>query len=723
MIRPARLVTTVTAALVSCSASAVDSTMTQGGFTGLGITPNAHLLGWGRFDFAYDRQLPGVTVNPDGNNYVAGFGLLPNVEVSGRVAASPNPDNCLVASCGGVRDLSASAKVGIGLDTANHFFAALGAADVGGAATNFRAYYGVLTYDADPFQFSAGLARRPTPRANRPRSPLHGPFASAAWQPLPWLRGHLEYSDRNAWAGVRLFAPGRWLPEGWSAYIGANARINNNDLTRRSWITAGVSIPLYKVPDLPARGGRAPLPELAGSQQPLPAYEARALPPPAPGAAAPAPAPVAAISDEQLLQLAARLRERGLEDIWIGRMPDASLAIRANNASYNWNSTDALGAALGALGSELGATPVGYRLVLTQRQLPLVAVTGQTDCLQAWIQGRETRCPAGELSTPGTMPLDELQAGATWVVRNLQPSWRTLRVALSPVLRTNVATEAGVLDYSLGVNAGLSQPLWPGAIAEWRVQHEIARSNDYAPNGILGGRRVLNGTERLAFTQVMRLPLERWFGHGDELAARRWGLAAVTGQVTIGRIASHFDGAYGALRWEPGEGRHRFTAQGGYFTNRDYGLVPGEPRSARPLLGTYRYSIAPTRTYVEFTGGQFMNNDRGAQLGLRQWFGDVAVQAYIRRTSIAGNARSQAGLEISLPLGPRRDMDPRGIQLTGTPRFSHAIETTVGSGANVVTSGRGLLPPVPTLDALHNSDRAGLVYFEDNARRIRDAAR
>lgn len=726
MIRASHHAVAITAALVSCTAAAVDTTMTQGGFTGLAITPNAHLLDWGRAAFSYDRQLPGAIPDTSGHNFVAGFGLLPNLEASGRIAANDLNSNCFAVNCG-IRDLSASFKAGIGLDTANRFRLAAGAADVGGAATNFRTYYGVLTYSEGPFEASGGFARRGSVRGNRPRSPLDGPFAAAAWQPLPWLRGHVEYADGNAWAGVRLFAPAQWLPEGWSAHVGANARLTDSNLTARSWLSAGISIPLYKVPALPGAGPRAPQPALAGTQLPLPAYEARTLPAPAapaPPTGAAAAMPPTPLPDERLAALGAALQQRGLEDISIGRMPDGSLAIRANNATYNWNAVDALGAALGAVARELGATRTAYRLVLTQRQLPLVAVTGQTDCLQRWIQGENTGCAAGELSTPGTAPIDTVQAGASWVVQNLQPSWKTLRLALTPVLRTNVATEVGTLDYSAGVNVGLGLPLWSGASLEWRVEQEVARSDDYRRGGLLAQRRIRNGTERLALTQTLRLPVDRWLAPRDEMLARRWGLHAVTAQATVGRIGNHFDGVHGALRWEPGEGRHRFTVQGGVFRNSAFGAVAGEPRTAQPLLGTYRYNVAPTRTYVELTGGQFMSNDPGLQLGLRQWFSDVALHAYYRRSRVGGNDRSSAGLELSIPLGPRRDMNPGGFQVTGTPRFSHRVETVVGGGANVVTTGTsGILPPAPSLDAVHNSDRASLLYFEDNVRRLRDAAR
>jgi hypothetical protein len=128
---------------------------------------------------------------------------------------------------------------------------------------------------------------------------------------------------------------------------------------------------------------------------------------------------------------------------------------------------------------------------------------------------------------------------------------------------------------------------------------------------------------------------------------------------------------------------------------------------------------------VEATAGNFMNNDAGFQLGLRQWFTDFALNVYYRRTQFQDTpARQFVGIQLSLPLGPRRDMDPAWhLQVTGTPRFAHGIESVVRETFNPVSSGYGVLPPVAPLETTFNSDRAGLLYFEDNIRRIRDAAR
>ena len=146
-------------ALPVTAAVAVDTTLTPGGFTGLTLTPNAHLVPWGRLNAAYDRQLPGIVSDPSGHNFVTGFGLLPNLEVVGRLAANDLQSNCFTQGCGAL-DLSVSFKAGIGLDAANRYRLAAGVTDFGGAATYFRSYYGVLTYNEGPLELSGGLSKR-----------------------------------------------------------------------------------------------------------------------------------------------------------------------------------------------------------------------------------------------------------------------------------------------------------------------------------------------------------------------------------------------------------------------------------------------------------------------------------------------------------------------------------------------------------------------------------
>jgi hypothetical protein len=255
----------------------------------------------------------------------------------------------------------------------------------------------------------------------------------------------------------------------------------------------------------------------------------------------------------------------------------------------------------------------------------------------------------------------------------------------------------------------------------------VANSTAYRSTGVFEPQRVRPLTNRLALTQTMRLPLERWLAPGDDAKAMRWGLTAVTGQASVGRVGNGFDGVDGQVRWEPGEGRHRVSADLGWFRNRNFDptLSVLGPHTAKPLLASYRYNVTPTRTYLEATGGHFLYGDNGFQLGMRQWFSDVAVSAYYRRTRFQGSpVRQFVGIEFSIPIGPRRDLAVGSHLLVGgTPRFSHSVETLVRGGNNAVRPGFGLTSPGPSIDETFNSDRTGLVYFEDNIRRIRDAAR
>jgi hypothetical protein len=296
---------------------------------------------------------------------------------------------------------------------------------------------------------------------------------------------------------------------------------------------------------------------------------------------------------------------------------------------------------------------------------------------------------------------------------------------VSPVLRTAVGTDVGALDYAVGANVTAQQPLWPGASVDWSVNAPLAASDDYERTGTFSQRRIRGGTERLAFTQTARVPLEWWVRPADH---RRWGAGALTAQLTVGRIGTFYDGGLAALRWEPGEGLHRLSAETGVLRNNAYdnGRGPlGTLRRAAPLLVSHRYSFIGTRTDLETTVGRFMNNDQGVQFMVRQWFADVSVAAFYRRSGFSGQPDRQfAGVELSLPIGPRRDWRPAEyLQVGGAQRFSHSIQTVIRETRNPLVTGHGVMPPTPGLNATFNSDRSGLAYFEDNLRRIRDAAR
>lgn len=701
-----------------------------GGFTGWSVTPSAQLQPWGTAAVGYDNEVVGGPVTARqgtaGHNLVAGFGLLPNLEISGRLASSTRNTNCYTDDCG-LRDLSFNFKAGAPLDRDGLWLLAAGATDLGGQTENFRSLYGVLTYRPDPVSLSLGYARRQgTPRGTA-GSPLDGVFASAAYRPLAWMQTHVEYADSQAWAGARVFAPAEWLPAGWSAHLGATVRVRGDNRTARNWWSVGLSVPLYKVPAARAAG------ELAFSGDGLPASTrvssdtvapaSAPLPTDAPATAPPPPVPV---TDVQLRELAELLRLKGFEDIAVGRGADGAVAVRVDNATYNVNTADGLGVALGVIARHLAEQRAGYRLVLTQRQLAIVGVTGQADCLAQWIAAGPALCTAGQLYTPGTTSLDALLNDTTWVVAHRAPSWATTRLLLEPILRSALATEYGMFDYSAGVRVTLQQPLWQGAYAEVSHVTALSESGDYRAGAVFGPNRLQSGTDRVLLHQLWRVPVERWLGSGDEDAAAGWGASAVTALAAVGRIDVNYRGAFAELRWEPGEGRHRWGLEGGGFERTTSSYDRLLPMHARTLLASYRYAYTPTRTSAELTAGQFLYNDRGVQLGIRQWFDDVSVSLYVRRTTFPSEtgARTSAGIELSVPLTPRKDMSPgHGIQVLGQPHWNYAVATRIREPSNTLDTSQGIRTGGSVLDRTFNADRSGLAYFEDSMPRIRSAAR
>lgn len=729
---------TVLISAAALPALAVQSEVTSAAFTGLGITPNAKVLGWGHIGAGYESQLPGnVTFlprvpGPSGHTYTLGFGLLPNVEVVGRLATNTYSTNCLAERCG-TRDLAGSGKLSLPLDRTGTWRAAAGVTDFGGAVTYARSYYGVLTYDPGWWQVTAGVAKRSGPGVFGSKSPLNGPVLSAAIQPLEAIRAHVEYTDGQAWAGARVYAPSAWLPVGWQLSAGVMRRLTDNRLTDRSWFALGLALPLYRTDGSAASTPRtavaAPSPSVI-AQSPPHVSDARTAAAPTADAPLELPAaarPVAAapvFDADAARQLAEKLWAAGLDDVATGISDGGSIVVRAGTGVFRTNSADAVGAALGVVAREFAPGKAGYRLVVTQRGVPIVGITGRADCLSDWIRG-DNNCTAGELSTPGFAPVERIQRDAHWLHDSRETGGAgRLRVQLAPVIRTAVGTELAAVDFSIGASIGAQVPVWTGGLLDGVVTVPIDQSNNFEPGFTFGANRVKRRVDRLALSHVWHLPVERYF---PDLS----GAHSVTAQISAGRYAGIYDGGFGGVRWEPGDGRHRVSIDGGVFSNNQMGS-PENPwprlRRAEPLYAGYRYSFLPTRTDFEFSGGQFLTNDRGIQFTMRQWFDDVNVSLYYKRTSFPIDVKpvQVLGIQFTLPLGPRKDVQlGDSVQLGGTSRFGHGLETTIRTGVagNPISAGRGQAIPAPSLNDVMNYDRLGLAWWQDNLRHVRSAAR
>jgi hypothetical protein len=739
--------------------------LTASGYSGGALTPSARTLPYGTLGLRYDPQLVGVAERPHGHNAVLGIGVLPFVEVTGRVAAHDMHCNLyLPGDCDGrgwLRDLSASVKAAVPLDAKQRFSIAAGAVDVGGAATNFRTYYGVAGWREGPFDLSLGYGR-----SEARYGVLNGAFGRVAVRLHESLEVAAERVPAGTWISARAFAPARWLPDRWQLYADLNHRVGDAAATAPSWVGIGIGIALDRRGDSPSAaeqraaasrppqplfGGpssdgaaavpAAPLAEPPTSSRAEPPAAPRAEPPAAPRAEPPAarrvdvaPAPTAlepaatqrtaaggagqdptaarpGLDGSMLQRLRSALERAGVVDLAIGEGRDTEgrtiVVVRADNGAWRWSDLDALGAVVGRSAAALADRDLRLRVVLGRRGVPTLGIDGTVPCIQAWLRRAESDCEATgrpRLLAAGESGFPELLDDVRWLDRGLNPSWGRTRIAVAPGLRTAVATEYGVWDYSLAAEVDVEVPLWRGASIDARRSFPLSHSGDFDDRRVYGLDRHRTLTDRVLVHQTIPI--------ANGLAAR----------AVYGRVFDDWRGGVGELRWQPGDGSHRFGAMLGQFQN---GGSLRKGFTAEPALVSYRYFIAPLDWSVEATVGRFFLNDTGWALSSRHWFGEVAVVAHLRETRhpYAAVGERFAGLLLEIPLTPRRAFDRRWLQLQGADRWAYGIETLVGNSHNRITGGHGVVPPVTNgLSEVHDTDRSFGAFAARNRERVREAA-
>jgi hypothetical protein len=180
--------------------------------------------------------------------------------------------------------------------------------------------------------------------------------------------------------------------------------------------------------------------------------------------------------------------------------------------------------------------------------------------------------------------------------------------------------------------------------------------------------------------------------------------------------------------WTPGDGNHRFLLKQAYTSSSDPQALY---QSNRVWLGSYRYYFGPLDLYLEGTAGQFLDNDRGFSIELKRFFGDTAISLFYKnslteaKTNVNQEHVQMGGVQISIPLTPRRDMKPSLVQVKGSNEWSYAQETKIVTPGNTnsVNTSIGLDPQMGyNLERVYyNRDRLNEEYIWRHIPRLRDA--
>ncbi|MFC3033129.1 YjbH domain-containing protein [Pseudoalteromonas fenneropenaei] len=653
------------------------------GFTGLFNIPNAEVLDRGDVAVGYNNQLEFRGKYVDGYNFNFAAGLFEGLEVAGKIASSSMNHNLFSSQYRGkeTRDLSFNLKYQVPYIPKDWFTLAIGGQDLGGAANNYEAYYAVASKELGDFRFTlgAGSTENLTGR-------LDGAFGGVEWMPFTWLTVSAEHDAQALNAGVKVHIPSEWTGD-WvdltlsgklysdvddthtedSSYFGINAKFKLLKEEHKVKVSAAPDIQQIATKHAPAlRKQTYTKAELNEYQTSINALE------------------------KDVIALKYQLLKDGFEGVEVG-YNDSEVAVIFENHVFNRNELDALGLVLGRIQAQL---PAHIAFTVTMKKLDISQV--QIKGLVADYQNFITQGITPALTITQTPVID--RGGLKWVHHgaNKTPYWLP-RVALSPALVTTVATELGVLDYSLALQADVSLPLWQGASIDVSARQHLTSSDDYKDGQPFNFYEHKNGVKDILFTQTLKLPFN------------------ITNQTQAGLYQDFYDmyGVRNQSLWHSPAGAHQLTAEVGYFEYKDYSS------ELKYYVGGYRYHFADHDVTLSAKAGKFLYGDTGFKLEGKFWFGDAAVDIFYQNTDV-----QMVGIGFNIPLTPRKDYAVTQFgQLSGNKNWRHQVRTRIGETSNNLSFNTAILPQTSqSIERTYlNQDRLSVGYIQNHLERLKEA--
>lgn len=492
---------------------------------------------------------------------------------------------------------------------------AVGAQDLGGEAQHYRSRFVVATWPWRSLSATAGYGFGP--------DVLDGAFGGLEWAPLPYLSLVADHDTSDISAGVRLSTGG--LLGRTRAVLTASHNAASDEAE------FGLTLRFPLGVDRSSSSGRPFLPSAAA---PIPAPS-------------PAPDPAEPGADARLTGLAQRLEALGFESIHVGTRPDGTVVVVIENRTYNHSFLDAVGVALAAAAETLGPDDRPVELTLTRHEVPQLRVGVRLEEYRRYREGTRV-APSWNVAYVDAVT-DE--ASVRWL--DERATMRSPEIVFEPVVRTFVATEYGVLDYGLGARARLLFPLAPGLIASAGLQAPVLKSDDFEDGEVFAGSNPEAGLDQL---------LLQYFHKATPQWAWLWSAGStqvVQADLRVAALEQLWTSSTGAHQW-----RTKLMAFGAASAGRTV------------ALGGYTWFSPARRLAVSLTAGKFYGGEGGYRVEVNRWFGDTMIGAFFRAASMDDQA---GGFQISLPLTPRRDEQPRGLQIKGRSRWAYSLATTLNA--------------------------------------------
>lgn len=664
MRRAARALVAALAALLPATGGADElPALSLQGYTGLLDVPDAEVLTDGDFAAAWSNQRdPRWRALGGSDSWFVTLGLLPFVEVGGRVQHGPELVHTRTLS-----DLSVHAKAQVPLRLLDPRLPALaiGAQDFAGAKARFKTAYVVATQALWIARATVGWGSGP--------DRLDGLFAGLELRPLRFLTLLAEHDGLETNLGGRLGIAGRV----GGLRLGAALTLKTylGGYPQRLELGVAVQAPLGRDPGRTAPAAGGPV------VPPVAPVTSRPDEPPDPMA------PLAAIRTA--------LVRAGFEGVRVGVKARRAVWVRLENNRFNHDELDAIGVALGVVAHRAPPALDWIVLVLERRGL------GQRE---VWAPARAVRefyaSAAAREALAAEIEVDHFLSPLDDVVQLGEPpgdpsAWKA-QLTLAPGLLSYVAWDdlgAGPLDVIVSARPEITVNLWTGAALNARWDIPFYWTDAFDDGRPLRDEREGPTTQHALLYQAVPLAP---------------GLHALVG---AGLLLRNTGGALGEVMWVSPDSMHQLRARGGHFRDR-------WDKQFTSALGSYRVWVPWLDLSVEATGGQYLFGDRGFSVELGRFFGATQINVFYLHTEA-----QLAGIRLTLPLTPRRDMRPYRVQVRGAPRWHHELATTVGQAENAFYPQLGIAPETDyTLDSVYyNAGRLGTVYLRRHLERLRDA--
>jgi len=279
---------------------------------------------------------------------------------------------------------------------------------------------------------------------------------------------------------------------------------------------------------------------------------------------------------------------------------------------------------------------------------------------------------------------------------------------LTPVLKTMVGTEVGLIDYQLLLGATAKINLSAGLDLTARYDFHIDHSNEF-DSSKMGVFAYLYNKGGLNSAMLHYTDNFKGFVNTFSSGVYKYEYVGVADQLTY-----VYD-------------NHIFSFKAGYFKHfGDYEHIDRE-ETKKFALGKYTYLYQPLDLQLSIQAGRYWKEDDGFDIELKKFFGDVAVSIKYLQTSPKDNgglswaesSNKYIGLYVEMPLDFKKSKTNwKYLQVEGDNAWKHGLRSTVAraDGTNTITPGSGEEPMfnIEHRKDFFNRDRVGAGYLKNH---------